>query len=107
MATINIVLSDSITPADASITNVAEKALSDFLILNEWFNIHLIRANIWTETLPPTTIAIPVPTLYDRYLFGAVLYGAGFANVPRTVWRTDDPQKQAWTNEDGHGAQEV
>jgi hypothetical protein len=106
-----LILTDSHTFIDARmladflilsdlIVRIATKTTSDFIILNEWLSITLIKADIWTLASPePDLETVFAPPLYGKVLYSKTLYGgASF-----TDWTTPGDSDENFTNLDGEG----
>lgn len=90
---------DSLLPADQNVAVRMNKGFSEFFILQEWIQIKLIRANVWSS---PSATSV-TQTLYGRPLFGQRLFSA----TPGTIWTKDTTRQRNWTNLDGENNQEA
>ena len=91
--------SDLVTVSDGSITVRQTRGITDFVVLQEWVNVQLIKPFVWTLQ------SVPVPssqTLYGRPLFGQAL----FSDRILISWSTSLRPQESWTNADGQTNQE-
>ena len=69
--------------------------LDDFVLINDWIEAKLYRANIWT-TISATPV-VPVIPLYGQVLYSETQY----ADNIEVEWAKPSQRTQNWTNENG------